>query len=131
MFPEQAPPLSFKNPVLSAFSNAIWQCSSAALVCKVLNETAASAPQSDEAAQEFALQRAFEAAKNWPPKQAPEMTPAIHSVHFSDGVCQERSLTPREINEWATASNKLFGTERKPFRIVRITDANGGIVWGK
>jgi len=26
MYPEQAPPLRFKNPVLAAFSNAIWHC---------------------------------------------------------------------------------------------------------
>ena len=32
MFPEQTPSLSFKNPVLTAFANAIWHCSSAAEV---------------------------------------------------------------------------------------------------
>ncbi len=26
IYPEQASPLSFKNPVLAAFSNAIWRC---------------------------------------------------------------------------------------------------------
>ena len=41
MFPEQAPSLRFKNPVLAAFSNAIWHCASAAEVCVVLNEAAA------------------------------------------------------------------------------------------
>ena len=45
MFPEQAPPLQFKNPVLAAFANAIWHCSSAAEVCAVLNEAAAKMPQ--------------------------------------------------------------------------------------
>jgi hypothetical protein len=38
MFPEGTPSLSFKNPVLSAFANAIWHCSSAAEVSIVLNE---------------------------------------------------------------------------------------------
>jgi hypothetical protein len=38
MFPEQIPSLSFKNPVLTAFANAIWHCSSAAEVSVVLNE---------------------------------------------------------------------------------------------
>ncbi len=41
IYPEQAPPLSFKNPVLAAFSNAIWHCSSASEVCTVLNEAEA------------------------------------------------------------------------------------------
>jgi hypothetical protein len=40
MYPSQAPELQFKNPVLSAFANAIWHCSSAAEVCVVLNEAA-------------------------------------------------------------------------------------------
>ena len=38
MFPEQTPSLYFKNPVLTAFANAIWHCSSAAEVSIVLNE---------------------------------------------------------------------------------------------
>jgi hypothetical protein len=38
IYPEQAPPLSFRNPVLAAFSNAIWHCSSTPEVCAVLNE---------------------------------------------------------------------------------------------
>jgi hypothetical protein len=39
MFPEGTPSLSFKNPVLTAFANATWHCSSAAEVSIVLNET--------------------------------------------------------------------------------------------
>src|SRR5262245_9596898 len=38
MFPDQAPSLRFKNPVLAAFANAIWHCSSAAEVSIILNE---------------------------------------------------------------------------------------------
>lgn len=41
-FPE-LPNLSFKNPVLTAFANAIWHCASAAEVTVVLNEAQASA----------------------------------------------------------------------------------------
>jgi hypothetical protein len=41
MYPEQAEPLHFKNPVLAAFSNAIWHCRSASEVCVVLNEVLA------------------------------------------------------------------------------------------
>jgi hypothetical protein len=39
MFPEPTHPLSFKNPVLTAFANAIWHCSSASEVSIVLNHT--------------------------------------------------------------------------------------------
>jgi hypothetical protein len=45
LFPKQAPPLRFANPVLAAFSNAIWHCSSAAEVCIVLNEAASKLSQ--------------------------------------------------------------------------------------
>jgi hypothetical protein len=41
IYPEQASMLYFKNPVLAAFSNAIWHCASAAQVCTSLNEAAA------------------------------------------------------------------------------------------
>ena len=41
-FPEQAA-LSFRNPVLTAFANAIWHCTSAADVATTLNEAQASA----------------------------------------------------------------------------------------
>jgi hypothetical protein len=49
IYPEQASPLSFKNPVLAAFSNAIWHCSSAAEVCTVLNEAVAKFPDAERA----------------------------------------------------------------------------------
>jgi len=42
MFPEQAPELRFKNPVLEVFANAVWHCPSAAKVCVVLNGAAGS-----------------------------------------------------------------------------------------
>jgi TPR repeat protein len=41
IFPEETSFLSFKNPVLTAFANAIWHCSSAAEVSIVLNDTIA------------------------------------------------------------------------------------------
>jgi hypothetical protein len=40
-YPERAPELQhFKNPVLAAFSNAVWHCATAARVCIVINEAA-------------------------------------------------------------------------------------------
>jgi hypothetical protein len=45
IYPEQATPLCFKNPVLAAFANAIWHCSSAAEVCAVFNEATAKTPE--------------------------------------------------------------------------------------
>lgn len=78
MFPQQIPALSFKNPVLAVFSNAIWHCSSAAEVCATLNEALAKAPQFEDAAEEAAIRKAFDTAKNWPPKRPPELTPATY-----------------------------------------------------
>jgi hypothetical protein len=57
-FPKQAPELNFKNPVLLAFSNAIWNCASAARVAAVLNEAATNAPAAEELAERIALMQA-------------------------------------------------------------------------
>jgi TPR repeat protein len=59
MYPEQAPPLCFKNPVLAAFSNAMWQCASAAEVCAILNEAMAKAPDLEEEAVRTVPRRTF------------------------------------------------------------------------
>jgi hypothetical protein len=76
------------------------------------------------------LRRAFENAKNWPPKRSPEMTPATYRVVFSDGKCQDTDLLPKEIDRWATKSNR--DAEGKfQWRIVRIIDQAGNTVWGK
>jgi hypothetical protein len=37
-------------------------------------------------------------------------------------------LIPAEIEKWVTASNKAEAN--KPYRIVRVLDAQGRIVWG-
>jgi hypothetical protein len=37
LFPKQEIPITFRNPVLNAFANAIWQCSSAANVAMILS----------------------------------------------------------------------------------------------
>jgi hypothetical protein len=50
MYPEQSAELQFKNPVLAAFSNAVWQCATAAQVCAVLNEAASKSSSEDIAA---------------------------------------------------------------------------------
>ncbi len=127
MYSEQAAPLSFKNPVLGAFSNAIWHCASAAEVSVALNEAAAKAPQLEQNFDTAALQSAFDAAKNWPPKRPPELTSATYQVVFSDGVTQETRLTPAEIENWVAESNKADAN--KPYRIVRVLDPQGRVVW--
>jgi hypothetical protein len=121
MYPEPVPLLRFKNPVLAVFANAIWRCASAAEICVVLNEAAAKAEQTEH------LQRAFDAAKNWPPKRPPEMTSATYQVVYSDGVTQETLLIPAEIERWVAASTEADAT--KPYRIVRVLDQQGGVVW--
>jgi TPR repeat protein len=47
MYPESAPELQFTNPVLAAFANAIWHCSSAAEVTITLNEAITRAGKQD------------------------------------------------------------------------------------
>jgi hypothetical protein len=94
-----------------------------------LNETAAKIPQLEQEADTAALQKALEAAKNWPPKRPPEMTPGNYRVIYSDGVTQETCLIPAEIEKWVIASNKAEAD--KPYRIVRVLDAQGHVVWGE
>lgn len=59
IYPEQASPLSFQNPVLAAFSNAIWHCSSAAEVCTVLNEAVAKFPDAGRAVDAVPASKGF------------------------------------------------------------------------
>jgi hypothetical protein len=114
MFPEQAAPLQFKNPVLAVFSNAIWHCASAAEVCTVLNEAAAKKLLDSEAE----LQ---EAAKDWPPRWPLTVK---YRVVFSHGKTRDIGFDAGEMEEWVAK-------HEGPYRIVRILDANGKIVWGK
>jgi hypothetical protein len=51
------------------------------------------------------------------------MTPAPYRVCFSDGVCQERLLTPREVRSWVARSNEEWAKTKTPYRIVRVLDA--------
>jgi hypothetical protein len=68
IYPKQAPFLQFKNPVLAAFANAIWHCSSASEVCTVLNDAVTKVPQVDHAAE----------------ATAPEITPAYRVTYLSE-----------------------------------------------
>jgi hypothetical protein len=45
-YPEQEPSLNFRNPILGAFANAVWHCSSAAEASTALNEATEKAPPS-------------------------------------------------------------------------------------
>lgn len=46
LFPQIWTPVTFKNPVLSAFANAVCHCSTAAEVATTLNEATAEATRS-------------------------------------------------------------------------------------
>jgi hypothetical protein len=127
-YPNQAPELQFKNPVLGSFSNAVWHCVSAAEVCTVLNEAAAKIPQLEDDADAAAVKRAYEAAKNYPTKRPKGMTPVSYQVVYSDGVTQESRLLPAEIEKWVAESNRAEAD--KPYRIVRVVDMEGRVVWG-
>jgi hypothetical protein len=47
LFPPKRIPLTFQNPVLGAFANAIWQSSSAAELCVALNTAQSHASSPD------------------------------------------------------------------------------------
>jgi hypothetical protein len=75
------------------------------------------------------LLKAFNAAKNWPPRRPPELTPADYRVYYSDGFSQETRLLPSEITRWVAACNSDSDKRRSPHPIIRIIDASGSIVW--
>jgi hypothetical protein len=124
LYPDYPDDLAFNNPVLKAFANAVWHCSSAAEVCAVLNEALEKAPQLANAVEDRAIERAFKAAQDWRPL---ELTSATYRVIYSDGVGQDTRLTPEEINRWVAASNKQ--DEGKPYRIIQVVDSTGAVVW--
>ena len=64
MFPQQATELKFNNPVLAAFSNAIWHCKSVNEVRSVLNESAGKIDDLQRVAPKPDIQRASAVAKN-------------------------------------------------------------------
>ena len=119
--------LCFNNPVLSAFANAIWHCSSVSEVCVVLNEAVKNAPQSDEEAEKAALQAAYNSATNWKPASRSSLGLETFKVIFSDGAEQEITHTRSKVDSWAAETNN----GQFPYRVVRILDAKDNIVWGQ
>jgi hypothetical protein len=57
------------------------------------------------------LQKAFDAAKNWPPKR--QETGKTYRAIYSDGVSQNVELYPSEIERWASESNKESKKSRR------------------
>jgi hypothetical protein len=110
MFPEQAAELNFKNPVLAAFSNAIWHCATAAQVCTVLNEAASRQASDPEHTAAMAnLWGAYQAVHNWSPEHPPEEAPATYNLVYSNGTTQEIRFIPSEIDR------RLQDLGRRPF----------------
>jgi hypothetical protein len=127
MYPEQAPRLNFKNPVLAAFSNAIWHCATAAQVCTVLNEAASkSSDDPENAAVMASIWGAYQTAQNMPPA-------STYTFFYANGKSEEvqSSESPSAIARWLTKSYKEDKRENDPSRTVRVVDQQGRIVWGK
>lgn len=125
-YPNRAPSLpEFKNPVLANYTNAIWNCATAAEVTTVFSQAAYKASVEDviEAA---AMLAAFQGAKNLKPNSSEVRT---CRVFYSDGKNQITRLTPSEIATWPVESNTLFESEVRPYRITHITDEGGATVW--
>jgi hypothetical protein len=125
--PPQLPP--FKNPVLSVFATAIWNCRSAAEVCTTLNEAVAKAGELDEdALMDAQLQIAFEQAEN---STAINVNVRTYSVVFDDGKNQETRFLPDEINDWVAKCNADATKNGNAYRVVRVVDKGGKVVWGE
>jgi uncharacterized protein (UPF0248 family) len=127
-YPAQASELNFKNPVLAAFSNAVWHCATAAKICIVLNEAASkSSADPENAAAMASMCAAYQDAKNWSPE--PRLPTQTYSVVYSDGVTQPSELTEAELDRWARGSNEM-NADKPSHQIVRIVDQQGRVVWG-
>jgi hypothetical protein len=130
LFPIGEPGLPpFKNPALSAFATAIWNCRSAAEVCTMLNEAVTRTGELDgDAVFDAELHIAFEKAKNSTPANIKVRT---YNVIFDDGKSQETRFVPEEINSWVARCNADAAKESKPYRVVRVVDGDDKVVWGK
>ena len=95
-FPEQASCLSFRNPVLSVFSNAIWHCSSASEVCVVLNEALNTIPSIDIGS----------APKN-EDGAIPERSIRIHAADSMEAIPKEYAIL-----------TKMFGQRDRDWKLV-------------
>lgn len=118
--------LEFRNPVLGAFVNAIWNCSSATQVCVVLNEAKSNAPKTD-ASDVGLLLWAHQQSMNCKPVKKLQI--ASYDVIYSDGKTQAWDLTQDEIPSWAEGSNNMFEKDGLPYRICRIVSKDGAVVW--
>jgi len=107
------------NPVLAAFSNAVWHSATAAQVCVVLNEAALkSSDDPENAAVMASMWAAYQAAQDWSPQKIPpEKTPATYNLVYSDGATREIRFIPSEIDRWVRESNRVGAN--KSSRIVR------------
>jgi hypothetical protein len=115
--------LNFKNPVLAAFSNAVWHCATAAQVCTVLNEAASKSSDDPENAAVMATM--------WAAYQAAQTPAATYIFFYANGRSEEvqSSQTPSEIAWWLTTSYKQDKRENDPSRTVRVVDQQGRVVW--
>ena len=129
MFPHTTPELPpFKNPVLSVCATAIWRCQSAAEVCTTLNEAVANSENFDkEALAAAVIHMAFEEAKYTTPTNANVRT---FNVIFNDGKNQKTPFVPDEIDGWVIQCNADAAKNGKAYRIVRVVDESGKVVWG-
>lgn len=74
------------------------------------------------------IQKAFDAANKWSPKQSPERTPASYRVLYRDGATAEITFIPAEIDEWVANYNGGLSDNSGP-HIFRVLDTNGKIIW--
>jgi hypothetical protein len=136
LFPERRFPDGISSLPLRAFLNAILHCSSPAEVAVTLNQAVWNAEKrlgrsleeiSVSNLPSWATQEPMDAfLKRYEEPKRPFV--GTYQLIYSNGAAQERRFIPAEIDSWVTQSNE--DAADKPYRIVRVLDSNGNIVWG-
>jgi hypothetical protein len=131
MFPQRVPGLSAKNPVLSAFANAIWHCPSVREVemlfrsCEPPPDEASTSPW--RSTDEYAFY-ALALQPNWR-ETFIEGGYALYTVVWADDKKDKKLLRKEVVSAWAKEVNEGLAADNKPYRIMRLETSDGVTVW--
>jgi hypothetical protein len=96
LFPEYLVPVALRNPVLAAFANAVWQCSSAAEVSVLLNTAV------EKAGGSVALPPQGAAWPSASDGESPETAIFVNSINSIDGIAKEYELLDNRFGKKGT-----------------------------
>jgi hypothetical protein len=86
LFPEYLVPVTLRNPVLAAFANAVWRCSSAAEVSVLLNTAI------EKAGGSIAPSPQVTARPSASDGESPETAILVNAINSIDGIAKEYEL---------------------------------------